>query len=187
MPVTPTFAGTVPTVGGSADTWGTTLNTGLGQIKVDVDALALQSNENETLADGSLQRSGGDMSGEIYIADVAPTNVRSVGFRGVPVVTFDADRTLGLTDSGKMMRVIGSAGRTITVPANASVPLPIGTAIPIRNYQTVNLNIVGAVGVTLSIPGSGFTSGARVMSSSGLGTLVKEDTNIWVLSGIGVS
>jgi hypothetical protein len=45
MTVAITYSGAAPTVGASADTWGTTINVNaLAPIKVDLDALAAQSN-----------------------------------------------------------------------------------------------------------------------------------------------
>ena len=187
MAITPTFAGTVPTVGGSADTWGGTINTGLGQIKVDIDAIALQFNVTQGLASGALQRSGGDMSGEIYIADVAPTNIRTVGFRGLPVVNTNANKTIAATDSGKLIRFFDGSPLTLTVPTNAAVALPIGTVVAVRNFMNATLTIAPASGVTLALAGGGFISGTRTMVSSGFGTLIKEDTNLWVITGTGVA
>lgn len=48
MSVTITYDGAVPTVGGDEDTWGDELNASFGEIKVDLDALAVQGNANET-------------------------------------------------------------------------------------------------------------------------------------------
>lgn len=54
MPVTITYDGATPTVGGDEDTWGTELNVGaLAKIKVDLDALATQGNATETDSDAA--------------------------------------------------------------------------------------------------------------------------------------
>ncbi len=179
MPVTITYTGATPTVDADADVWGDELNDdALGPIKGDLDALATQGNASETLANGALQRSGGDMSGEIYIADIAPTNARTVGFRGLPQVNLDADRTFALTDSGKMIRCVGTTGRTFTIPTNAVAPFPIGTAIMVRNYQSVNLTVTRSATVTLAQEGS-TADGPVVLAPFTSVVLIKEDTNFW--------
>lgn len=179
MPVTITYTGATPTVDADEDTWGDELNDdALAPIKVDLDALAAQGNASETLASGALLRAGGTMTGDIVLADAGHASALSVGFRGLPQVNIDADRTLALTDSGKMIRVFGATGRTITVPTNAAVPFPIGAVILVRNFQSVNLTVTRSSGVTLAQEG-GYTDGAITLAPARSVTLVKEDTNIW--------
>lgn len=186
MPVTITYTGATPTVDADFDTWGDELNDdALAPIKVDLDALAAQGNSSETLANAALPKAGGTTTGDIILADVGPTSTRSVGFRGLPVVSIDADRTFLITDAGKMIRCTGTTARTWTIPPNGTVALPIGTAIVLRNTSTAAVSIVRGAGVALRFVGSA-TDAGRSLATQAQATLVQEDVNVWVISGVGV-
>lgn len=186
MAVTPTITNVQPVIGGSADTWGGTLNDRLGEAYVDINALAVQGNANETAVAAALPKAGGTMTGDVVLADVAPGSDRSVGFRGLPVVSIDADRTFGLTDSGKMIRLTGVTARTWTIPPVGSVGFPIGTVIVLRNTSTAALALARGSGVQLRIAGSA-TDANRSITPHGLVTITHEASNVWVASGLGVS
>lgn len=186
MAITVTFTGTVPTVGASADTWGGTLNSGLGQVKVDLDAIAAQYNVTQPLAVAALPKSGGIMTGDIQLAGTGPSSTLSVGYLGVPTVSIDVDRTFVATDSGKMIRWFGAVGRTATLPPNASAAFPIGTVFVLRNYMTASLTVARGAGVALTKAGALVDANSTV-ASGGFASVVKEDTDIWVISGTGVA
>lgn len=187
MPVVNTYDGNVPTYDADEDTWGFELNTALGaQIKPTLDAFATAINANETLSNAALPKAGGTMTGNISLADVAPTNALAVGFRGAPVVSIDAVRTFGLTDSGKMIRLTGTTARTWTIPPVASVGFPIGTIIVLRNTSTASITIARGASVELRIVGLTADSN-KTIASQGLATLTMEESNVWVLSGVGIS
>lgn len=187
MPVTITYTGAVPTIDADEDVWGDKLNNdALTPIKADLDALASQGNATETTASGALQRSGGTMTGDLVLASAGPSNVRSAGYRGLPVVSLDADKTFALTDAGLMNRLTGTTARTWMIPPNGTVPFPIGTAIVLRNVSTANLTLARGSGVQLRIIGSA-TDANRTLVPQGSATLIQEDVNIWYVSGVGVS
>lgn len=187
MPVVNTYDGNVPTYDADEDTWGFELNTALGaQIKPTLDSFAAAINTNETLSNSALPKAGGTMTGDVVLADVAPGSTRSVGFRGLPVVSIDAVRTFGLTDSGKMIRLTGTTARTWTIPPVASVGFPIGTVIVLRNTSTAALALARGSGVQLRIAGSA-TDANRSITPHGLVTITHEASNVWVASGLGVS
>lgn len=186
MPVTPTIQNVYPVIGGSADTWGGTLNDRGGETYTDINALAAQGNANETAVAAALPKAGGTMTGDVVLADVAPGGPLSVGFRGLPVISIDADRTFGLTDSGKMVRLTGTTARNWTIPPVASVGFPVGTAIVIRNFGTQTLTLTRGASVQLRIPGSA-TDANRTVAASGQATMVMEASNVWVISGVGVA
>jgi len=183
MPVTPTYSGATPTNNADFDTWGVELNDALGDIKVDLDALAAQGNASETAATGAVQKTGSTSTGDQVLADVAATSQFSAGFRGLPVVSINADRTFLNTDAAKMIRLFGSDARTWTIPPNV---FQVGTAIALRSYSTANLTVARGAGVTLTNPGANINAN-KTLASFGFATLVQEDTNIWILSGVGVS
>src|SRR5688572_11450722 len=70
-------------------------------------------------------------------------NPQNTGFRNVPQNAQAADYTLVLADSGKHI-IHGSgagAGHTYTIPANASVAFPRGTAITFVNLDSNSISI----------------------------------------------
>ena len=186
MPVTPTIQNTKPVVGGSADVWGGIINDRIGETYTDINALAALANANETVAGAAVPKAGGAMTGDLVLAASGPGDALSAGYRGAPVVNFSTDKTLALSDAGKVQRLTGSTARTLTIPPASSVGFPIGTVIPLRNAATASLNIARGSGVTLRIPGSA-TNADRVMTSYGTATLLLEDANVWLITGVGVS
>lgn len=186
MPVTPTYTGATPTVDADEDTWGGELNTGLGQIAADLEAIADQSNANETKADAALPKAGGTMTGELKLSDPGPTSTDSAGFRAAPVIDFDADKTMALTEAGKTVRLTGTTARTLTIPPVGSVGFPVGTVIVLRNAGTAALTIARGSGVTLTVTGSA-TNKNCTLGPRGRATLLMEATNVWDVGGVGVS
>lgn len=180
MPVSNTYDGNTPTVNADADAWGGEINTALTQVKTTLDAFVTAINSNTTVSTAALPKAGGTMTGDAVLADVGPGSALSAGFRGLPTVSFDADRTLALTDAGKAMRVFGSTARTITIPPVGTVAFPIGTVIPIRSYSTATVTVARGAGVELRVPGTTTNQNQSVATLS-FATLYHEDTNIWLL------
>jgi len=186
MPVTPTIENVFPTVGASADTWGGILNERGGETYVDINALATLANANEAKANAALPKAGGTMTGDQVLADVGPSSTFSVGFRGAPVVNFSANKTLALTDAGKMQRATGASALVLTIPPVGTVGFPVDTVIPLRNFSTGVLTIERGSGVQLRIAGSDVNKNCA-LAPQGMGGLVHEDSNVWVLTGVGAS
>lgn len=63
--------------------------------------------------------------------------------------TQDADYTFLISDAGKTLYHTSASNHTYTIPANASVPLPIGTVVEVENSGTGTVTLVGAGGVGL--------------------------------------
>jgi len=183
MAVTPTIQNVKPVVGASADVWGGIVNDRIGETYTDINALAALTNANETAVTGAVLKSGSTSTGDQVLADVAASSQFSAGFRGVPVVSIDADRTFLNTDSAKMIRLTGSTARTWTIPPNV---FQVNTVIVLRSYSTASLSIARGAGVTLTTPGANVNSN-KTLSTFGFATLVQEDANVWLLSGTGVS
>lgn len=110
-----------------------------------------------------------------------------IGYRDLPQVTA-GNVTLTINDGGKHYYSNSSANVTITIPTNDVVGFPIGTAIMIINRgpgfitvlpQSTNVINLFLVGNTVSNTG-------RTISNSGLASLIKTETNVWFISGVGV-
>jgi len=110
----------------------------------------------------------------------------SVGYLELPINTINGSETLTLPDSGKCIhKASGGAGETITIPANASVAYPTGTAITFVNTGGGDLSIA-INSDTLTMAGTGDT-GTRTLASPGVATAIKLTSTTWLISGTGLS
>lgn len=185
MAVTPTIQNVQPVVGGSADTWGGTLNLRLQEAYTDINAISTQFNVTQTVAVNALPKAGGAMTGPIALGDPTPNTAgtNDAGFRGIPTVSIDADRTFVTSDNGKCIRLTGSTVRNWTVPPSV---LPVGAVVVLRNSGSQNINLLRGLGVSIRLPGVA-TDANRTVVPQAYVSLYQEDVNQWVLSGIGAS
>ena len=112
----------------------------------------------------------------------------SVGYLGIPQNSQSADYTLVLTDSGKHIYhpSADTTPRTWTVPANASVAFPIGTAVTFVNDTSAGAITIAITSDTLVLAGAG-TTGSRTLAANGIATAVKITSTRWMISGTGLS
>jgi len=111
----------------------------------------------------------------------------SVGFRNVPINSQSAAYTLVLSDSGKCILhpSTDANARTFTIPANASVAYPLGTAITFINMtsQAVTIAINSD---TMYLVAFG-TTGSRTLAQYGSATALKITSTNWIISGSGLT
>jgi hypothetical protein len=94
--------------------------------------------------------------------------------------TKNADYNLGLADAGQTLLINSTSDVTITVPLNSAVPFAIGQRIDVVRLNTGNVTFAGAtVGVTINSKNSNKKIAARYSGA----TLIKYDTDTWVLIG----
>jgi hypothetical protein len=74
--------------------------------------------------------------------------------------------------------------RTFTIPANASVAYPVGTAITFVNE--INTVTIAITSDTLTLAGAGST-GSRTLAANGMATALKIASTKWVISGTGLT
>ena len=128
-----------------------------------------------------------DVTGNIAGANInANTNGFAIGYKEIPPVVLSADDTLALEDSGKHFRSTTAGNITLSIPTNATVAFPTGTAISIVEQAAGNILVNAISGVTLYQAGNSI-AGNRVVSTYGVATLMKVDTDAWFISGTGVS
>jgi len=89
--------------------------------------------------------------------------------------------TLRLSDAGKLVPVSSTSAVTVTVPAHADVPFPIGTTLYVAQDGVGSVTITGASGVVVQTA-DGYQVGGQWLDVA----LHKRDLNTWVLKG-GVS
>ena len=110
-----------------------------------------------------------------------------VGFKNIPQNSQSADYTLVLADGGKHLfhPVADNTARTFTIPANASVAYPIGTAITFINMAVADVTIAITTD-TLTLSDAG-TTGSRTLATNGSATCIKITSTEWLISGSGLS
>ncbi|MBF0462511.1 MAG: hypothetical protein HQL87_14095 [Magnetococcales bacterium] len=101
-------------------------------------------------------------------------------------ITVSANYTLVLPDSGKQILhpLADASNRTVTIPANATVPFPINTEIWFVN-QVNTLTIAIALD-TLRLAGT-TTNGNRSLAANGVARAVKVSATVWYIMGWGLS
>ena len=111
----------------------------------------------------------------------------AVGFRILPENSNSANYTAVAADSGKMLlHPAGDANaRTFTIPANASVAFPVGTAITFVN-ETSQVLSIAITSDTLTLAGT-TTTGTRSLAQNGVATALKVTTTKWIISGTGLT
>jgi hypothetical protein len=114
------------------------------------------------------------------------TNTTSIGYLGIPQNLQNTNYTLSLSDQGKHIFSANTVLQSITIPTNANVAFPIGSAISIVLQGIGNIKVLNP-GVTLYLAGTAGTRANANISSWGFASLLKTDTNAWWISGAGVS
>jgi hypothetical protein len=121
-------------------------------------------------------------------ANTTNDSAANVGFKGLPQNSQTGNYTLVLADAGKEI-YYGSghgSGDTVTIPANASVAFPVGTAIVITNDDGTNTLSIAITSDTLRLTGTSST-GTRTLSTYGSCTITKKTSTTWHISGAGVT
>ena len=94
------------------------------------------------------------------------------------IIPRSASGTLALAEAEQVVEVTSASAATITVPPNASVAFPLGTAITVRQTGAGAVTIAAGAGVTLRAPGSLVTKGQWASV-----TLQKRAADEWVVEG----
>ena len=115
--------------------------------------------------------------------------VNEVGFRHVPQNSQSTAYTCVLSDAGKhiLHPSADTTARTFTIPANSSVPYPIGTALTFVNQNgTGGVVTIAITTDTMRLAGAG-TTGSRTLARNGVATALKITATEWIISGSGLS
>jgi hypothetical protein len=116
----------------------------------------------------------------------SPNFADALGYKGLPVNSQSAAYGLQLTDQGKaIVHPIGDNNpRTFTIPANGSIPFPVGTTITFVNM--INTVTIAITTDTMYLAGAG-TTGSRTLAAYGMATAVKVTSTSWIISGNGLT
>jgi hypothetical protein len=86
--------------------------------------------------------------------------------------------TTVLTDNNKVVTLDNASAIALTVPLNASVAYPTGAQIHLYNKGAGQVTVAGDAGVTVNS-----SNGLKLRAQYSVATLIKLDTNTWVLIG----
>jgi len=123
------------------------------------------------------------LTGTTTIQDAAATS-HTAGYLDVPQNAKTTSYGLLLEDRGKSV-VMNGASLTLTIPANASVAFPVGTAIAVINLNATSLSVAITTD-TMTLVNS-TTTGTRTLARNAMATLVKVGTTSWLIAGLGVT
>lgn len=185
----------------SADIQGVTAGTGLsgggtsGTVTVSVDTSVIQArvaNVTDTeigYLDGvtsAIQTQMDTKASASAITDATTTTAaRGAGYMGIPQssAATTGSYTIVAADAGE--HIYSTATRTITIPANSSVALPVGTAISFVAATGATVTIAITTD-TLLLAGPG-TTGSRTLAPFGMATALKITSTSWIISGNGLT
>lgn len=111
-----------------------------------------------------------------------------VGYNNIPQNSQSAAYTLVLGDAAKHIfhPAADTTARIFTIPANASVAFPIGTAITFVNEGSAGAITIAITSDTLVLAGAG-TTGSRTLAANGIATAIKITSTKWMISGAGLT
>lgn len=137
---------------------------------------------------GGVLRATLDTNGLWNVYNGTGTNFSPV-YAGIPVNAQASNYTAILSDANKGLVKQGTGGSTstFTIPSNASVAFPIGTAITIHNAVNMGVLTVTLTTDTLVWAQNGNLASTRFLASAAMVTIYKINATTWVISGVGIS
>jgi len=106
------------------------------------------------------------------------------GYLGIPQNIKSTAYTLVIGDSGTHIfhPSADTTARVWTIPSNASVPFPIGTAITFVNQNGAGVLTIAITTDIMRLAGAG-TLGSRTLNPNGVATALKITATEWIISG----
>ena len=179
----------MPTTINASNTTGGAVVTGDGSGVLELQSggvTALTANGANVTVAGTLTATGGilpapvitTLNQDVTITATGTIAADTIGFRGLPQNSQTSAYTLALSDQGKQISITTGG---IIIPANSSVPFPIGSEITFFNNSSSN-QFISITTDTLREAGTGAT-GTRMLAQYGFATCVKVASTTWVISG----
>lgn len=125
---------------------------------------------------------------EVEAAGALPRRTTVAELQQIQQNSQSAAYTLVLADAGKhiLHPSADTTARTFTIPANASVAYPIGTALTFVNQNAAGAVTIAITTDTMRLAGAG-TLGNRTLAANGIATALKITATEWIISGTGLS
>jgi hypothetical protein len=132
---------------------------------------------------GQVLTSAGSTAAPAWAAAPSGGNTSAnIGYLNIPQNIQAGSYTLVLGDSGyHIYHASGAGSATYTIPANASVAFPIGTAITFVNMSSTSISIA-ITSDTMYLAKDG-TTGTRTLAQYGSATALKLTSTTWLISG----
>ena len=124
----------------------------------------------------------------LQVTGNATKNTLEIGYLEIPQNSQSTAYTCVLADSGKHIYhpSADTTARTYTIPANASVAYPIGTALTFINDTSGGVITIAITSDVMILAGAG-TTGSRTLAANGIATAVKMTATRWIISGSGLT
>lgn len=126
----------------------------------------------------------------VWTADWTANEINDIAgdVRNIPQRSVSAATSFALTDKGGHVYhpSTDTTARIWTIPANASVAFPIGTAISIVNDTSAGALTIAITTDTLVWQPTGAT-GSRTLAANGQATLLKVTSTRWIITGVGLT
>lgn len=174
------------TVAMTSDITGTNSGTNTGDQTTIAWIAGTMAQFDTAVSDGNIvyqsQALGTPISGNLNSCTADWTN--NVWFRNIPQNSQSVAYTLVLADSGKHIYHPSAdvTARTWTIPDNASVAYPIGTAITFINDTSAWVITISITTDTMILASAG-TTGSRTLVANGIATATKITSTRWIISG----
>ena len=135
-----------------------------------------------TPTSGDLSNCTGDLSN--FTVD----GTNTVGYRNIPQVSRSTAYALSLADAGKhiLHPSADTTARVFTIPSNAGVAFPIGTAVTFVNQNAAGVVTIAITTDVMRLAGAG-TTGSRTLAANGVATAIKLTATEWIISGSGLT
>jgi hypothetical protein len=158
---------------------------GTGAYSATLTPTTLNDDRTLTLPDASgTVITTGNLTDFTVTAGTTSTGASGVGYMGLPQnATTTGSYTIAAADAGK--HIYSTATRTVTIPSNASVAMPIGSTIVFVAGSGATVTIAITTD-TLLLAGPG-TTGSRTLAAFGMATAVKITSTSWIISGNGLT
>ena len=162
----------------SPDNWLATIISQTGDASATVKGIVELATDAEAIT-------GTDSARATTPANVAATFPT---IRQIPQNSKSAAYGIVLADAGKHLYHPGADtdARTWTLPANASIAFPIGSAITFVNDTSAGALTIAITSDVLVLSPAG-TTGSRTLAANGIATCIKMTATRWMISGSGLT
>lgn len=126
----------------------------------------------------------GNMAYEVKTDYVLQTEIPAI--KSVAQNSNSGDYTAVLSDAGKHLYHNSATPHTFTIPANASVAYPIGTALTFVNPNGSGALTISITTDAMRLAGAGST-GSRTLAANGMATALKISATQWIIAGTGLT